>query len=78
MRAEDRHIGLDPQIPRQVENSEDAFDPHLFNGVDVAVINPPVLGIEKVKFPLPGTVNVRTNSCPSPFPDGSQLELWKT
>ena len=66
---------LDPQIPRQAENSEVAFDPHVFNGVDVAVMNPPVLGIEKVKFPLPGTMSVRTSPCPSPFPDGSQVEL---
>jgi len=26
----------------------------MFNGVDVAVINPPVLGIVKVKFPIVG------------------------
>ena len=62
----------------QAENSEVAFDPHLFNGVDVAVMNPPVLGMTKVKFPFPGTVNVWINSWPSPFPDGSQAELWNT
>jgi hypothetical protein len=62
----------------QAENSDVAFNPHLFHGVDVAVINPLVLGMVEVKFPLPGTVNVRINSCPSPFPDGSQAELWNT
>jgi hypothetical protein len=40
MRTEDHRISrdprssiLDPQIPRQAENSEVAFDPHLFNVV---------------------------------------------
>jgi len=28
----------DPQIPRQVENSEVAFDLHIFNEIDVAVM----------------------------------------
>jgi hypothetical protein len=65
MRIEDRRVSRDPrssilnlQIPRQAENSEVAFDPHMFNGVDVAVMNPPDLRMVKVKFPLPGTVKV--------------------
>jgi hypothetical protein len=37
----------------QAENSDVAFDPDRFNGVDVAVINPSVFGIVKLKIPLP-------------------------